>query len=77
MEVLHWTCNDVAAWIESVGFPHYKVGYHNMTVIYYINNISTVIYYSWRMELENNNTYTGHTTKTMAPMGSPHVKVSE
>uniref|UniRef100_A0A3P8UQY5 Sterile alpha motif domain containing 15 n=1 Tax=Cynoglossus semilaevis TaxID=244447 RepID=A0A3P8UQY5_CYNSE len=24
MEVLHWTCNDVAAWIESVGFPHYK-----------------------------------------------------
>ncbi|XP_048064090.1 sterile alpha motif domain-containing protein 15-like [Megalobrama amblycephala] len=24
MEFLHWSCQDVAHWIESIGFPQYK-----------------------------------------------------
>ncbi|KAG1941766.1 sterile alpha motif domain-containing protein [Pimephales promelas] len=24
MEFLHWSCQDVALWIESIGFPQYK-----------------------------------------------------
>ncbi|KAK7134117.1 hypothetical protein R3I94_015842 [Phoxinus phoxinus] len=24
MEFLHWSCHDVALWIESIGFPQYK-----------------------------------------------------
>ncbi|XP_074541622.1 sterile alpha motif domain-containing protein 15-like [Halichoeres trimaculatus] len=24
MEFLHWSCSDVARWIESLGFPQYK-----------------------------------------------------
>ncbi|XP_026175206.1 sterile alpha motif domain-containing protein 15 [Mastacembelus armatus] len=24
MEFLQWSCHDVAMWIESLGFPHYK-----------------------------------------------------
>ncbi len=26
MEFLQWSCHDVARWIESLGFPQYKVG---------------------------------------------------
>uniref|UniRef100_A0A3Q3K9C2 SAM domain-containing protein n=1 Tax=Monopterus albus TaxID=43700 RepID=A0A3Q3K9C2_MONAL len=26
MEVLQWSCDDAARWIESLGFPQYKVG---------------------------------------------------
>lgn len=26
MEFLRWSCQDVATWIESLGFPQYKVG---------------------------------------------------
>lgn len=29
MAFLQWSCEDVAGWIESLGFPQYKVGKHS------------------------------------------------
>lgn len=52
MEFLQWSCHDVARWIESIGFPQYKVckrspDYIEITrtliaynIIYIIYNIS-------------------------------------